>query len=641
MSRDERSNWANTRSFFYGAEDAAKEAYDAMGQAIQEAEDVVEGAFEALEESIDHEMQGWHEKLPVHPFKPIASDMNVILVCYDATGAYPTRRDFPSLKQARKALHRFMTYHTNLRKQGRDSPNGDVFLLYERAFGFGEEAWRLIDKNGGLAPRIRLKLWCDFRKLKPLEATFFSRSLAKVCGALLRSVLWLTIQRKRASAHTPPDWSPSVLALFNVLLAGAWPSLRCEVNRAAASVTPLVNEKLEAMEQKLLTKITALSIDVGAEAPTLTYVRVAPSLDGYAFIDVDVGVKFQGRGVRTLLDAEVEGAAEITGSVTRFGLEGSLRLKLGPLRTSFPCAGLCRLGFARKPKLALESSFGVKNPLIQLPFGFSLSAVDRFVARLMEDIVERQLVWPKSAAIPILQAFIGPSGSVPIPANDVICTLACEVISCKQLWANDPSGKSDPYVVVSLGGQSKQTETLEDTLNPDWSSHKQVFTFDVHESSQEVHVAVYDSEADTGNVFSDALLGVAAFSASHLADCAQSEGHAPFEGKPIELKLPLDTSVYDGKLKRYHQAQSHEPCYVVVRAALHRDSQLMAKRLQKRSAGLFSLFIALTLAVLVGKGVSSVLAMDAPSALLLELGRGVLALLVGFVAFMISLGTLV
>ena len=134
------------------------------------------------------------------------------------------------------------------------------------------------------------------------------------------------------------------------------------------------------MDQKLLTKITALSIDVGAEAPTLTYVRVAPSLDGYAFIDVDVGIKFQGRGVRTLLDAEVEGAAEITGSVTRFGLEGALRLKLGPLRTSFPCAGLCRLGFARKPKLALESSFGVKNPLIQLPFGFSLSAVDRFVA---------------------------------------------------------------------------------------------------------------------------------------------------------------------------------------------------------------------------------------------------------------------
>ena len=46
---------------------------------------------------------------------------------------------------------------------------------------------------------------------------------------------------------------------------------------------------------------------------------------------------------------------------------------------------------------------------------------------------------------------------------------------------------------------------------PTGQNHKQVFTFDVHESSQEVHVAVYDSEADTGNVFSDALLGVARF----------------------------------------------------------------------------------------------------------------------------------
>ena len=83
----------------------------------------------------------------------------------------------------------------------------------------------------------------------------------------------------------------------------------------------------------------------------------------------------------------------------------------------------------------------------------------------MEDIVERQLVWPKSAAIPILQAFIGPSGSS-VPPNDVICTLACESHLLQTARANDPSGKSDPYVVVSLGGQSKTTETIDDTLNP-------------------------------------------------------------------------------------------------------------------------------------------------------------------------------
>ena len=61
MSREEPRGWANTRSFFFGAEATAQSAYDAMGAAIQEAEDVVEGAFEMIEESIDHEMQGWRE----------------------------------------------------------------------------------------------------------------------------------------------------------------------------------------------------------------------------------------------------------------------------------------------------------------------------------------------------------------------------------------------------------------------------------------------------------------------------------------------------------------------------------------------------------------------------------------------------
>ena len=72
------------------------------------------------------------------------------------------------------------------------------------------------------------------------------------------------------------------------------------------------------------------------------------------------------------------------------------------------------------------------------------------MARLMEDIVERQLVWPKSAAIPILQAFIGQRCMCNTTQRRYLY-LACEVICCKQLWANDPSGESDPYVVVSLG----------------------------------------------------------------------------------------------------------------------------------------------------------------------------------------------
>lgn len=640
MSRPEPPTaWPRSRSFFSGTE----EAYEATVGAVAAAEHAVEGALESLEASIDHEVSGWcaEEKRDHEPWTAVPPEMRAVLVVYDATGAYPTRRDFATVAAARKAFGRFAMYHASLRRQGRAAPNGDVALLFERALGFGDEAWALREQTGPLAPRLRLKLWCRFRKLKPLEATFMRRCLATLGGALLRSLLWLTVQRKRATAHTPPDWSPAVLTLLNLLVAGAWPGLRCEVNRAAALLTPLMNENLETMHSKIITKITALAIDVGAEAPSLTYVRVAPSLDGYEYIDVDMGLAFQGKGVSLLMDCEVEGAAELTGSVTRFGLDGSLRLKLGPLRTAFPCAGLCRLGFARKPTLFLQSSFGVKNPLVRLPFGFSLAAVDRFVARLVEDIIERQLVWPKSAAVPLLAALIGPSGTCAVPVNETICTLACEVVRCQGLWANDPSGQSDPYVVVSLGGQQKTTETLDDTLNPDWSPHKQVFTFDVHESSQEVHLAVFDSEADTGNVFSDAVLGVAAFSASHLADLSKKAGHAPFEGQPIELMLPLDTSVYDGKLKRYHQTMTHEPSYVVVRAALHRDKSFAEQRRAASSWGRVALLVALACSALGAKGVVSVLARDAPSLLLLELGRLAIGTAVGGMIFMVVLGTLV
>ena len=53
-----------------------------MGQAIQEAEDVVEGAFEALEEPswIAYDAGLAILKLPVHPFTPVPSNMNVVFV---------------------------------------------------------------------------------------------------------------------------------------------------------------------------------------------------------------------------------------------------------------------------------------------------------------------------------------------------------------------------------------------------------------------------------------------------------------------------------------------------------------------------------------------------------------------------------
>ena len=169
------------------------------------------------------------------------------------------------------------------------------------------------------------------------------------------------------------------------------------------------------------------------------------------------------------------------------------------------------------------------------------------VARLMEDIVERQLVCPKSASIPILQAFIGPSGAVPVPPNNAICTLACVVIACKQLWANDPSGKSDPYVVVSLGGQSRQTETIDDSLIPTGQTTNRSSPLMCMKAARKCIWRSTTARRTRATSSRTHCSVWRRFRASHSVNKG-SEGHAPFEGS-IELKLPLDTSVYDGKLE--------------------------------------------------------------------------------------------
>jgi len=61
---------------------------------------------------------------------------------------------------------------------------------------------------------------------------------------------------------------------------------------------------------------------------------------------------------------------------------------------------------------------------------------------------------------------------------------------------------------------------------------------------------VFDSEADNLNAFNDALLGVARLHINEIgAELAKASSS---KRQSAEITLPLDTSVYDGKLKAYH-----------------------------------------------------------------------------------------
>ena len=70
---------------------------------------------------------------------------------------------------------------------------------------------------------------------------------------------------------------------------------------------PIANAAIARMENRAIDKLTKLELDIGSEAPTLTSVAVTPSLTGYDFVDVDVGVLYHGYRVRLDMEANLGG----------------------------------------------------------------------------------------------------------------------------------------------------------------------------------------------------------------------------------------------------------------------------------------------------------------------------------------------
>jgi len=334
------------------------------------------------------------------------------------------------------------------------------------------------------------------------------------------------------------------------------------------------------MPRRPIERITSLNLDVGAYPPVISYLTTSPTLGNkIQAIDLDLGINMPGEGVRLQIDVNLGGdeKPDVRGDLVRCQVGGTLRVKLGPLIHPLPCARELTFGFAAKPDLRLKTKFRL-HEAVGLPVGISLEAIDRFVVRLVENAVESTLCWPRAIGIPIAAACLGPAYSKIITSTDgdhriqtprgvvkteadIIGQLRVEVLRCTNLINNDISGLSDPYVVCKLGQREERTTTMNDTLDPVWETPR-TFVFDVHEASQLCTLSVYDSEADTFGAFNDALLGRAHFCLQDLlinpVEKSTSKQHKVSgsgtstlrnfsKQPPAELRLSLDTSVYDGK----------------------------------------------------------------------------------------------
>merc|ERR1711971_190761 len=92
--------------------------------------------------------------------------------------------------------------------------------------------------------------------------------------------------------------------------------------------------------------------------------------------------------------------------------------------------------------------------------------------------------------------------------------LVITVISCSDLPDADAAGigfgnKSDPYVIVRVGGEEQKTKALSGKLNPEFKKESSTFVFDVDGdvTARRIFFKVMDKDTFT----SDDLIGKASF----------------------------------------------------------------------------------------------------------------------------------
>lgn len=434
-----------------------------------------------------------------------------------------------------------------------------AYALYTRAPG--APFWVREAEAGAAVDVETLCRWADLPEAGALEAPA-RRAAAHVGGFVARAVLWLAYQRHRPQLRPHQGMRATFLIAVNALVGAWWPFLRALINvKVRVSVKAAVNDLLKGMAKAPVKSITSLDVDVGAEPPTLTAVALAPSFTGYDYLDLDVGFTLNGDAVSLDAEIDVGGDArpDLRVHVTRLAVAGNLRLKLGPLIAPLPCASALRVGFTAKPTIKLATEFEVYDT-VGLPCDVGLSRLNRFLSRLIENVLDTYLCWPRSVAVPLAETLLGAdfaAAAEPEPAP--IGALHLAVTHATDLINNDAvtGGDSDPYVILTVGQQERQTPTIEDENDPVWED-PETFAFDVYESSQHVDVRVYDSEADE-HFFHDCLLGVASVAVDDLggriADAQAAEGggarrfSATTLATPTEIALELDTSVYAGKSK--------------------------------------------------------------------------------------------
>jgi len=265
---------------------------------------------------------------------------------------------------------------------------------------------------------------------------------------------------------------------INNIMKQLWPYVNMYVrNLLFETVEPAVESALKAYKLNPF-KFDRDRVFLGQVPPRITGIKVYDTNVSRKEIILDVDLVFAS-------DLEVVFKVKgIAAKVSDFGLRGMARIVLKPLISQIPLIGGVQVYFLKPPEIDYNLG-GVANAL-------EIPGVNKILERIIIEQIKNFIVLPNKFSMPLVAN---------IPMKTLKCPDSAGVLRVKLIEAADledkdgfGSGKSDPYVIMTVGAFTHRMETVRDTCNPVWKEDN-VFDFPIEVvHGQELLLEFYDDD---------------------------------------------------------------------------------------------------------------------------------------------------
>ncbi|CAH0557883.1 unnamed protein product [Brassicogethes aeneus] len=250
---------------------------------------------------------------------------------------------------------------------------------------------------------------------------------------------------------------------LNEIVLNLWPNI-------SKHIIKLCRTKIQNNIRKKFDSFKFEDIDFGETPPKIDGIKMYSKRKDSIIVDFDVF--YDGN-----CDINFSIMGNQIGRIKDFQLEVQIRVILKPLLVKMPLVGGIQVFFLNTPDISFEIE-GISK----------LPGLNYFLRQKIEHKIRKTIVFPNS----FTKRFTKTIEASELKALEPEGILRVHVFEAKNLEKKDVTGKSDPYVILSVGAQEYTTHVIKKSLDPKWDYWCEFVILDP--LAQQLYFKVFDED---------------------------------------------------------------------------------------------------------------------------------------------------